>query len=245
MPPAHHTPLPSRRSSPTRLQMLQMLRQVDLFRHLEADDLAAVASVVRPTTYPQGAIIAEIGTPYSPLYLLTAGLALLCGVSPDGQQVALEVLQAGDLFGIDGVDGLTGAPVLQIVEKGTVLATVERFTPRRLMASYPDLAEALLEQSGRQLMRVHQRILELSACSVRVRLAHLLAQIRSDERVGGLSRDVLGLMVGASRRQVTRALDSLRAESLVAYQRHGREIVLCDRGRLASLEDPPQRNAKV
>jgi CRP-like cAMP-binding protein len=236
MPPARHSPAPlPLRSS------LALLGQIEPFRQLDKHELTAVASVVRLSSYQRGAFMIEMG---SPLYIVCTGLALLCSVSPAGQQVALEVLQAGDLYRLDTLDELMGARLLQILENGTVLATVERFTLRRLMAIHPDPCIALLEQNERQLARVYRRIVELSTCSVQVRLAHLLAQIAHDDRVSGLSRDVLGLMVGASRKQVTTALDGLRAEGLVAYQRRGREIVLCDRARLAGLTDPPYKMPK-
>ncbi|HZS92495.1 MAG TPA: helix-turn-helix domain-containing protein [Chloroflexota bacterium] len=143
------------------------------------------------------------------------------------------------------MDETLGVPELQVVGEQTLLYALPWPALRRWLVAQPAALDAVLAQSVRLRVRVQQRILELATCSVRVRLAHVLARLGPAGLVSGLSRDVLALMVGASREHVTRALDGLRAEGLVAYPAHGREIVLCDRERLARLEEIPPQSAKV
>jgi CRP-like cAMP-binding protein len=187
----------------------------------------------------------EIGTSHDPVYFLVSGLALLCGLLPDGQQVTLDLLQVGDVYGLDQMDVTVGTTVLHVVVEGTVLYTLSQATLRHLVGTHPPLAHALLSQKARQLARAHQRVLELAACSVQVRLAHDLARVAVHGRVSGLSRDMLGMIVGASRQQVTKALDNLRVEGLIAYRAHQRDIILCDRELLARLNENPRQGAIV
>src|SRR5581483_3728800 len=98
--------------------------------------------------------------------------------------------------------------------------------------------------SVRLRVRVQQRLLELATCSVRVRLAHVLARLGPAGLVSGLSRDVLALMVGDSREHVTRALDGLRAEGLVAYPAHGRESCCATANVWPGLKRFPRRARK-
>jgi CRP-like cAMP-binding protein len=134
-------------------------------------------------------------------------------------------------------DAIAPSSVAQVLEAGTVLYRLPRPFLLRLIDTCPALSHAVLEQAWRQLVYARAHTVELTCCDIRTRVAHMLARLASRDHdcVVRVTRERLGLLIGASREVVTRALDSLRAEGLVAYQSGQREIVVRDRERLAAL----------
>src|SRR5579885_2451471 len=80
--------------------LVQALHQSHVFRDVPEEAVLDLAAALRPCAWRPGRVFIGSGTADGGVYFLAAGLVLLCGLSPDGQQIALDLLQAGDLFGI-------------------------------------------------------------------------------------------------------------------------------------------------
>src|SRR5579885_1052774 len=160
--------------------LVQALHQSHVFRDVPEEDVPEeavldLAAALRPCAWRPGRVFIGSGTADGGVYFLAAGLALLCGLSPDGQQIALDLLQAGDLFGI------------ALWTRRSACRSCRSWAAlRRWLVARPAALDAWLSQSVRLRVGVQQRILELATCSVRVRLAHVLARLGPAGLVSGL-----------------------------------------------------------
>ena len=76
-----------------------VLRRVGLFSELEPAELESVARAFSPRTFPGGSPIIRESEPGDLFFVLLRGEVKVFVDSPDGREVVLSHLQAGDFFG--------------------------------------------------------------------------------------------------------------------------------------------------
>jgi CRP-like cAMP-binding protein len=216
---------------------LRSIQHTPILRLLREEALAGLVAVAQRQDCTYGELIWGIGEAHSPAYILVVGSLRLYYLAPEGQELTLAILHPGDICGLYPDDAIAPSSVAQVLDAGTVLYRLPRPFLLQLIETSPALSCAVLEQAWRQLVHARAHMVELTCCDIRTRVAHMLARLASPENDGvvRVTRERLGLLIGASREGVTRALDSLRAEGLVAYEPGQREIVVRDRERLSSL----------
>jgi CRP/FNR family cyclic AMP-dependent transcriptional regulator len=181
-----------------------------------------------PRRFDHGDVITRQGDPVSSLSLVASGVVRLSAVTPEGREVVVGLLGAGQVFGEAALLD-EGAERDSLVEARAVgSATIMQIpvsTLRSVIEGNPATGEELLRLVATRLHRTSVALEEALAEDVPVRVSRRLRQLaidHGDRRSGEgvrlrvpITQDELARMVGASREAVNRSLGVLAARGLV------------------------------
>jgi CRP/FNR family transcriptional regulator, nitrogen oxide reductase regulator len=229
----HHCP----RS--TRLAVLARARYLQGLSH---DELADVDRRMDVRGYDSGAPIYRAGEDANRLFVLATGTVKLLRATTDGQDVLIDVLAPGDLFGTLSTLGDPAYPeTAQALSVACTLSiTADDF--RLVLQRHPSVALAVLDDLAHRLEQSRQRVTHLSAGTVEQRVAAALLRmvtIVGEPRNGGvllqvpLTRADLASMAGTTTESASRAMSRLRSDGIVESGR--RWTAVLDVPRLRAL----------
>ncbi len=75
------------------------LKQVAIFADLAEEDIRDLMAAAKRRTFRAGEVIFHRDDPGQVLYMIKEGKVKICLISPDGQEISLAVLGAGEYFG--------------------------------------------------------------------------------------------------------------------------------------------------
>ena len=211
------------------------LAQVVLFAGLPPDDLAALGGSLRYRRYARGEIIFLRGDPGESLFLIESGTVKISLTSPDGKEMMLAVLFAGDFFGelalLDGGPRSADALALEACH----LATLDRNDFRQFLAEHSSAAGTLLTVLSQRLRRDAEVVQDAAFLDVPARVARAILYLAAADgrpREGTivlgapLTQAALAGMVGATRESVNKWLRFFERQGMIRW----------DRGRLTVLQ---------
>lgn len=226
-----------------------LLQEVSLFHDLEVGQIEIVFQAAHPLGVASEAYLFHQGDPAERLHVLLKGSLKLTQVTPDGQQVLLHYVHAGQAFAILAVLGGIDYPVsAQAVEDSLVL-TWDRESINDLMMRFPQIALRALEIMARQAREFQDRIRELSTERVERRLARAL--LRLAQQVGSrvqdgvrinlsISRQDLAEMTGTTLFTVSRTLSQWESQGLIETRR-GKVLIRSPHELVTIAEELPRR----
>jgi len=203
---------------------------------LASGDLDAVTKRARRRTFPKGAVLFWEGDPADDVMILVSGRAKAWVSSPDGREVILNLLDAGDIIGeLSAIDGAPRSATVTTLEPAEALITA-RTDFGDLLAERPGIAFELLRLVTGKLRESSQRQLEFATvdalgrlCRCVLDLADRYGEPGSDEarrvRVP-FAQHELAAWTGLSREAVVKGLRSLRTLGWV--ETNGRWLTLTD-----------------
>lgn len=201
-----------------------MLQRVPLFAGLTDDNLRSIVKECQSRIYVQHAIVVRQGEPADALHVLLTGRAKALIVHPDGREITLAVIRAGEFFGEMGlVDGAPRAATVQALEPCRTLRLPRRIFDRLLRSNF-GLAMNVVRGLVSRLRTADRSIESLALMDVYGRVARLLldqaepAPQLSMEMVV-LSQQDISRMVGASREMVGRILRDLQQRGHIRMAR--------------------------
>lgn len=202
----------------------EILGGAQYFKGLPPQALQAVNRRFREQHYPAEAVICREADSASRLFFVAHGKVKLLRHGRSGEDVLLDILPQGFLFG-----GLTPLGYRRYSETALaqtdccVLAiTAEDF--ERLLEHYPEIAREVLKSIARSLDDARETIRQLTTSPATARIATVL--IKLAERLGEktekgtliqspLSQQDLAAMVGATPETVSRVMARLKRDGLV------------------------------
>jgi CRP/FNR family cyclic AMP-dependent transcriptional regulator len=203
---------------------LSFLENVPLFAGLTDCDLLSIVMECQPRSYARDAIVLRQGEPTDALHVLLTGRAKALVVHPDGREITLAVIRAGEFFGEMGlVDGAPRAATVQALEPCTTLRLPRRTFDRLLRSNFGlvmNVARGLVSR-----LRAADRSIEsLALMDVYGRVARLLldqaeSAPHSSMEMVVLSQQEISRMVGASREMVRRILRDLQQRGQIRIAR--------------------------
>lgn len=230
---------------PMRLKVLSHAR---FFTGLDVDEIAAIEARMRVRGYAEGERIYHAGAHADHLFVLASGRVKLVRPTPDGQDVLVDIVTPGGLFGTlttlgepeftDTAEALTVACALSI--------SADDF--RAVLRRHPSVALAVVDYLGHRLEETRQALRRLSGGTVEQRVAATLLTLADrlgEPRRGAvllqlpLTRSDLAAMTGSTTESVSRAMSRLRKEGVIETGRRWTSII--DRDRLAQLVDADAR----
>ncbi len=114
-----------------------LLRHVPLFAGLKDGDLRTIVMECQSRHYARHAIVLRQGEPTDALHVLLTGRAKALIVHPDGREITLAVIRAGEFFGEIGlVDGMPHAATVQALESCATLRLPRRTFDRLLRSNF-------------------------------------------------------------------------------------------------------------
>jgi CRP/FNR family transcriptional regulator, nitrogen oxide reductase regulator len=224
------------------------LAEQPFFLGLSDSDLQIVLEAGRTHTVAEGEYFFIQEDPAEHLYLLERGQVKLGQVTADGQQVILNVIGAGAIFGLVGFVEDSIYPASALAASDCRALSWDRPALARLAERFPRLALNAMRLMAARVNEFQGQIRTLSTERVERRLARtllrLVRQVGKKEESGvlidlGLSRQDLAEMCGTTLYTVSRILSQWERQGLIDA---GREKVLIrsPHGLVSIAEDLPK-----
>lgn len=213
----------------------RLLRRCALFAGLDEGALRILATHAHRRRFAAGEVIFRIGAPGQAMMAVLTGTVRISAPSPDGKEIVLADLGAGEVFGeialLDGKErsadavALTNCDLL-VLERRDMLGYLER---------HPSIAIKLLEVLCERLRRTDQQIGEIAFLGLPTRLAKALLRLSAGAPHAklALSQRELGSMIGGTRESVNRCLREWHRRGFIELDEGW--IIIRDRAALEEL----------
>jgi CRP-like cAMP-binding protein len=221
-----------------------LIAGVPLFQGLtpaQQDDVLRDAHSVR---FPKGSDVFQQDQEANSFFFLLHGHLRVFRLTPDGQQVVVRYISAGEIFGVAMALGRNTFPATaNAVVDSLVLVWPTSVWPK-LSESYPVLVANTLRTVGSRLQDANTRVVEMSTEQVERRIAHALLRLaqQSGRKVESgiqidfpISRQDVAEMTGATLHTVSRVLSAWEEKGLVEGGRQ--KITLRDPHRIFMLAE--------
>jgi len=223
---------------------IDLLKPVALFSGLDGPALRSVSDAARLRETKAGVSFFREGDPAESFFIVQSGSVKLTQVTPEGHQVVLRLIGAGDPFG--GVAAFGGGAYPVSAEAVTDVTALEWPGPvmASLMETYPKLAINAVRFVAARLHELQVQYRQLATEKVERRVARAL--LRLGEQAGRrteagilidlpLSREDIAQMTGTTLYTVSRIISRFEADGLVEAGRQ--HIVIRDVQALTSIAD--------
>lgn len=229
--------------------LTHQLEGVPLFEGLPAATLARAVGLAHPKHLGSGGFFFNEGDPADLFFVLTSGRVRLSQLTPEGHQVVLRLITAGNAFGGAGALGEPTYPVsAQAVEASIALAWTST-AMRQLLETEPKIAVNALGFVAGRYHDLQRRYRQAMTERVERRVARALLRLVHDagrrvdvgvEIAFPVSRQDIAEMTGTTLYTVSRLLSAWEEQGIV---RSGRQrIVLTKPHALVAIaEDLPSR----
>jgi CRP-like cAMP-binding protein len=203
--------------------MRQILERHSLFGCLTTAELEQLLSHARVEAYRARHEIFRKGSPGHGLLAVLAGKVRISSLGPDGNQIVLNIMSEGDVFGeialLDGKDRTADAAAMTDCE----LLAIDRrdFVP--FVRANPEVALRLLGVLCERLRHTTEQIEDVVFLDAPSRLAKRLLQLAAPERTGNnavvtISQRELGSMVGLSRESINKQLSAWQHDGMIKVE---------------------------
>ncbi len=228
-------------------RQIEVLRQIELFRDLAPADLVRILEAASYRRVERGGFFFQQGDAAVLLYVLLSGQARLVQVTPEGQQVILRVVRAGDMFGGVAALGMGEYPASAEATDDCHALAWDGATMSQLLECIPRLAINALRLLAQRVQELQDRLREMATERVERRVARTLLRLvrqagrKVDEGVLidlPLSRQDLAEMTGATLYTVSRILSQWEQQGLVEGGR-ARVLIRSPHALVAIAEDLP------
>ena len=187
------------------------------------------------------------------IYAVVSGQVILHSSSVRGREFVIDVLKAGDLFGMATVLG-AGHHVDAIALVRCTIAALDVASFERAIREQPDLALSVIRYTAHCLLRRTAQAEDFALLSFGGRLAKLLLNVAEDEGIRiakgskfncEFSQTLMALMVGASRETVSRQMQKWEENGLLSHS--GKTICLLNPAGLRRVADgfPESEQPKI
>lgn len=192
--------------------------------------------------YPKGRTIYAPGDTGDTLYVVRRGTVRLYRLSPDGREVTLTLLAAGDVFGELGLSASGGHSAFVEAVEDTEVALLTPRACHELITRHPEVAFELIGNLSLRLQRAEDLIEDLVSRDVAGRVArtllHLAGTFGRDAERGTvinlrLPYQEIANLVGSTRETVTRAISQMQQNEWVRLEKG--HLLILDRPALESL----------
>lgn len=207
--------------------VMESLSKASLFAKLDERELVELARTVRRSTYNPGEMVVQHMDEDDDVYVILNGSLIASIISPEGREVAFDVMGAGEYFGeiaaIDGGGRSASVAALLAAEVGSISG--KRF--RELIDSHPKIASALVYDLVARIRRLTERNYENIALRIKHRVQLELLRLANRAGVlhdGGIltpapTHAQIAAQVGANREAVTREISALAKSGLIKASR--------------------------
>lgn len=201
-----------------------LFAKVSLFEGLAPADRIALSRAVTLRTYRRGERIVTQGQPGDSFFVLVRGRVAVSIMSPEGREIVLSNLLAGDHFGeMALLDEAPRSATVTAAERSE-LAVLTREAFFDLLKGNFVLIRALLATYSRRLRHANATIEGLASLDVKGRLARYFRDLADERgrRAGGgwvvvvrPSQREIADTIGSSRETVSRTMSQLAKENLI------------------------------
>ncbi|WMT73456.1 Crp/Fnr family transcriptional regulator [Bradyrhizobium sp. Ash2021] len=221
-----------------------IVANIPIFAGLSAGDLDEILRDARSVRYPKDSSVFDQGAEAHAFFVLLHGHLRVEKTTPQGQQIVVRYVSAGELFGVAQAIALRNYPATAIAVVDSVALSWPSTAWTRLTARFPTIAAGALQTVGDRLQDTQARVLEMSSEQVERRVAHALLRLAKQagrkvehgvEIDFPISRQDVAEMTGTTLHTVSRILSAWEQQGLVEGGRQ--RIVLRDPHKLFGLAE--------
>lgn len=203
--------------------------QWQLLAGIPPDDVRAVLSLARRSTYRRGEVVFHHHDPADAVHLIAKGRFDIRITSPHGDVVSLAIRGPGEIFGeLAIVTGAERSATVSALEPGETLV-LRGSELRRLAREHPSVDEVLVRVLAEHVALLSERLVEAYTVDAETRVARRVLELG---RVYGgeppvvipLIQEDLAALAGTSRATVNRVLRDAESRGLVELGR-GRTVL--------------------
>lgn len=212
-----------------------VIRKINLFSHLDEEDLQSIAPAFIRREVAGGEEIFDQDEPSSEIFLILKGRVRIVRKGEDGREVTLAVLKEGGFFGEISI--FTGEPrtAAAIAAETTTVLFLRRESFIKAILSSPHIALKLLEEMSRRLLETDRTIASLlwdNAYQKILLNLKRLAQTEGTPRADAVvikrkvTHQEIADMAGTSRETASRILAYLKKAGAVVPS--GKNVIIRD-----------------
>ncbi|MFC5700549.1 Crp/Fnr family transcriptional regulator [Cohnella faecalis] len=210
------------------IDSVMLATSIPFFADIEPELLGRIVPYMREKTFKKGELIFLEGDEGNEIYFVGSG-AISIHTFDRSKKVTLAILREGEYFGEMALmkPGLVRSATAQTMQP-TLLYSLNRLDFQTLIELDRNLAFHLLNYTMERLRRANQQIYDLTFLSVRTRIIKRLLswydESRSDDNGNAdriphkVTHQQLADLVGAVRETVTKVLQELQDEGLIAIR---------------------------
>jgi CRP/FNR family cyclic AMP-dependent transcriptional regulator len=226
-------------------EKLGLLRELELFRGLTAQDIEAIGHSVAMTHCHPGQQVLSPDDPPERIHIIKKGRVRVYRVTPDGKQLTLDIYEPGTILGDMSLLGQDRLPetYAEAIDDG-VICTLTPDELRSLIQRYPVIGINVIGHLSRRLRDAERELESMAYRRVDQRLARKLIDL--SQRFGArtargtmirarLTQQELAEMIGTTRETLAHTLGDFRRDGLVDAS--GQSVVIRDAERLARIAD--------
>jgi CRP-like cAMP-binding protein len=217
---------------------LAVLHDVPFFSHLPSDRLSQINQRFHAYGYEPGETIYFSGDPAERLYVVTDGEVKLLRHSANGQDVLLDILGSGEMFGSFAALGDRTYPDTAEAQTACCVLSISASDFQTVLERFPEIAVTVLSIVARRLQEAQDTVSQISATQVDARVAAVLLKLAEKlgvEEDGGIviqtriSRQDIAAMTGTTTETVSRVMSQFRRDGLIGGGRQWIVITAPDR----------------
>jgi CRP/FNR family transcriptional regulator, cyclic AMP receptor protein len=210
--------------SPSHEEKRRILERHFLLGRLSPNEIDALVTYSRVERYPAGCEIYGKGSPGQSMIAVLRGTAKMSSVSPEGKEIVLNIINAGEIFGeiavLDGGERSADATAMTDCE----LLVIRRRDLIPFLENHADICLMLIKILCQRLRRTSEQVEDVLFRHLESRIAKALLQLaehpdRPDLRGRSLdlhlSQRELGNIVGSSRESVNKQLQIWQRDGLI------------------------------
>ena len=202
-------------------------QRVQIFSGLSPDEMTRITAYARSLRKARGEFIYMPGDRADHVYFLRQGRVKLSVLSESGKEIAIDVIEPGEIFGEFAlVDETPRSNMTQALDDVLVwVFSKHDFT--HLLASHPKLSLSYIRLVGDRRRRMEKKLSDITSKAVSARVCELLHEIATgsaevegatDYLVPLTHHDVASL-IGAARQTTTTVLNDLERRGIIELGR--------------------------
>lgn len=219
------------------------LRQYDLFKDLDEEELDQLGRGSQPATVPKREYIFTPDEPSSQVYMLKSGRVRISRLSETGKHFTLVILEPGDIFGESAI--FSDEPrrnFAEALDEAEICAIDKREFENVIMKN-ASVSLKIAQIVEHRLTEAQEQIEHLVFYDVQTRLARLLLKLadihgeRADKgvKIGiKLTHEDIASLIGSTRETTSKILNEFKANGWIDVQK--RHIILLDQKVLAEMK---------
>ncbi len=218
------------------------LERVNIFAGLTPQDMQEIDRISQMIGYRRGELIFLRGELARAIYVVKEGTVKLSVMTPEGREVTLALIGAGDLLGDLPLFGSETEECDAVALTDVLLCKFSAAAFELLISYKPQVALMVIRALGDKLREVRTGLEAAHTKSVNERLALALVKLAEQHgfrtRLGvginlRLTHEELAKMVGAARETVSATMSKWKQEGILTYDHH--RILIKELPRLREL----------
>ena len=208
---------------------VKILKGINLFESLEADDLLAVSSHLVQRRFPKNSVIINEGDTTNSLYIILSGKVKAFLNDESGKEVILNVVNEGEYFGEVSLfdNGSRSASIMTLED--SQFAVLEKSAFLKCISTQPELALTIIKGLTMRLRGLTGSVRNLALMDVYGRVAYTLIELAVEKDgkkviAETLTYEDLAKRVGASAKMVGRVMKDLKTGGYIT--KTGRKLLI-------------------